>query len=74
MPPEIDEAAETEMDAAASVADASRRVIERNEPRNFILLAVYQIVLRVGWIFKTESIVMPAFLDHIGGTPWLRGS
>ena len=73
MPPESDEAAETEMDAAASVADASRRVIERNEPRNFILLALYQIVHRVGWIFKTESIIMPAFLDYIGGTSWLRG-
>ncbi len=40
---------------------------------NFIRLALYQIWLRVGWIFKTESVIMPAFLDLIGGSGWLRG-
>ncbi|QEG24308.1 MFS transporter [Mariniblastus fucicola] len=40
---------------------------------NFISLALYQIALRVGWIFKTESVIMPAFLDIIGGSGWLRG-
>ena len=34
---------------------------------------MYQISLRVGWIFKTESVIMPAFLDLIGGNGWLRG-
>ena len=34
---------------------------------------LYQVVLRLGWIFKTESIVMPAVLDSIGGTATLRG-
>jgi predicted MFS family arabinose efflux permease len=29
--------------------------------------------VRIGWIFKTESIVMPAFLDYIGGGPVMRG-
>ena len=43
------------------------------ERRNFTTLALYQILHRVGWIFKTESVVMPAFLDYIGGTAWLRG-
>ena len=47
------------------------------EGRNFIVLALYQIIMRTGWIFKTESIVMPAVLDTItGGGPWgglLRG-
>lgn len=33
----------------------------------------YQVALRTGWIFKTESVVMPAFLDHLGGQGWLRG-
>ncbi len=42
-------------------------------PRNFGLLALYQIVVRTGWIFKTESIIMPAVLDTIGGPGWLRG-
>ena len=41
--------------------------------RNFIVLAVYHVILRVGWIFKTESIIMPAILDSIGGSGWLRG-
>ena len=41
-------------------------------PRNFLLLACYQIVMRIGWIFKTESIVMPAVLDLMGGATWMR--
>ncbi len=36
-----------------------------HEPRNFWLLVVYQIVLRTGWIFKTESSVMPAAIDAL---------
>ncbi len=40
------------------------------EGRNFLVLALYQITMRTGWIFKTESIVMPAVLDTItGGGP-----
>ncbi len=29
--------------------------------------------MRVGWIFKTESIVIPAVLDLLGGSAWVRG-
>jgi len=47
--------------------------VDRREPRNFAVIAWYQIVIRVGWIFKTERIIMPAFLDYIGGSAWLRG-
>ncbi len=43
------------------------------EARNFIVLVLHQVLMRVGWVFKTESIVMPAFLDLIGGGPVLRG-
>ncbi|REJ87447.1 MAG: MFS transporter [Planctomycetota bacterium] len=51
-----------------------RRVeIESHEPRNLIALAAYQVMLRVGWIFKTESVIMPAFLDAIAGAGWIRG-
>ena len=35
------------------------------EARNFSVLTLYQILLRTGWIFKTESIIMPAVLDTI---------
>jgi len=44
-----------------------------NTQTNFGWMALYQIVLRTGWIFKTESIVMPAVLDTIAGPGWLRG-
>lgn len=39
--------------------------IPPHEPRNFWLLAVYQIILRTGWIFKTESSIMPAAADAL---------
>ncbi|QDT69602.1 Major Facilitator Superfamily protein [Planctomycetes bacterium MalM25] len=45
-----------------------------NEPRNFVWLALHQVLMRVGWVFKTESIVMPFFMDAIGGDATLRGS
>lgn len=43
------------------------------EGRNFLLLAFSQVVLRCGWIFKTESIIIPAVLDLIAGPGWIRG-
>ena len=47
--------------------------IEPREGRNLLLLALHQIVFRVGWIFKTESVIMPAVLDQLSGAGWLRG-
>ncbi|MCC9605370.1 MFS transporter [Blastopirellula sp. JC732] len=44
-----------------------------SETRNFFLLAFSQVVLRCGWIFKTESIIIPAVLDLIAGPGWIRG-
>ena len=46
---------------------------DSQEARNFVWLALHNVLLRVGWIFKTESIVMPAFLSHIGGSSTLLG-
>ena len=43
------------------------------DKQNFWWISLYQIILRTGWIFKTESIIMPAVLDVIGGAGWLRG-
>ena len=40
---------------------------------NFCLSLFYYCSLRIGWIFKTESIVMPAVLDVIGGTASIGG-
>ena len=39
---------------------------------NMLVLAAYLIVQRVAWVFKTESVIMPAFLDTIAGAGWLR--
>lgn len=61
------------MKAAASADD----VLGPNDPRphekrNFWILIVYQIVLRTGWIFKTESSVMPAAADALDPTGLAR--
>jgi MFS family permease len=45
----------------------------QTESQNFAALALYQILLRTGWIFKTESIIMPAVLDMLSGAGWVRG-
>jgi MFS family permease len=44
-----------------------------DEPRNLLVLALSTILIRVGWIFKVESVIMPAFLDSIAGAGWIRG-
>jgi hypothetical protein len=36
-----------------------------HESRNFWILVIYQVVLRAGWIFKTESVVMPHAADSL---------
>jgi hypothetical protein len=54
------------------VADA----IASHETGNLLLLALHQILWRIGWTFKTESIIVPAILDTIAGpraSGWLRG-
>ncbi|MEA1951540.1 MAG: MFS transporter [Planctomycetota bacterium] len=47
--------------------------IEARETINFFVLVTHQIVFRVGWMFKTESVIIPAFLDTVAGAGWLRG-
>ncbi len=50
-------------------------VVEAHEPRNLAILAAHQIIFRIGWIFKTESVIIPAFLDLLAGpgSGMLRG-
>jgi MFS family permease len=43
------------------------------EARNTACLEAYQVVTRVGWIFKTETIIMPAVLDAVVDSGLLRG-
>ncbi len=40
---------------------------------NFFKVVAMQVTMRTAWIFKTESIVMPAVMDLIAGQGWLRG-
>ncbi len=57
-------------------AATAREFVERNEPRNLLCMAGHHVLLRIGWIFKTESVVMPAFFDAIAPGAWagtLRG-
>lgn len=46
---------------------------QRQSLHNFWALVAFQTSLRTGWIFKTESIIIPAIMDAIGGSPVLRG-
>ena len=55
---------------------AQALVDPENDPAhstNFCLSLFYYISLRIGWIFKTETIVMPTVLDIIGGTASIGG-
>ena len=52
-----------------------------HERRNLASLAAYMVALRVSWIFKTESVFIPALLDTLtaplsagaGGAGWVQG-
>lgn len=44
-----------------------------HERRNFWILVIYQVVLRAGWIFKTESVVMPHAADALDTSGLTRG-
>jgi MFS family permease len=54
-------------DERSSTSPAAR------ERRNTLWLECYQVVVRVGWIFKTETIIMPAVLDAVVDSGLLRG-
>jgi len=41
--------------------------------RNFLGLALMSISQRVGWIFKTESVIMPGFVYTLTGSGAIRG-
>ena len=43
------------------------------ENRNFATFAANQILMRMGWVFKTESVIVPAFFDTLSKSDFLRG-
>ena len=55
-------------EAASAGVDQPRKY----EGRNFLILVAYQVVMRTGWIFKTESSVMPAAADALDPTGLAR--
>ena len=59
------------MDAATPESIATERAAR--EPRNIACLVCYQVVARIGWIFKTETVIMPAVLDACVDSGLLRG-
>jgi len=73
MPDSIEEAALPPL-ASRPAETIARPEIEVRETWNLWTLALHQITLRVGWTFKTESILVPAFLDTVVDAGWLRGS
>jgi MFS family permease len=47
--------------------------VAAREPRNTVWIVVYQLLVRVGWVFKTETVIMPAVLDALVDSGTLRG-
>jgi hypothetical protein len=68
--PRIEPSEATALDNASR---ERRAAIEEHEPRNILVMAYYEVVLRVAWVFKTESVIMPAVIDVISGAGWVRG-
>ena len=57
---------------SGSVQPLAAEAVEHHR-HNFFVTMLYQVILRCGWIFKTESIVMPAVMYTMGAQGWLRG-
>ena len=54
-------------------ANASSKQSYPHEKRNLIVFALNQIVMRLGWMFKAESVVIPAFIDTYTASGTIRG-
>ncbi len=57
----------------AAPGERSACIDRDQETRNLLVLAVHQVLWRIGWTFKTESILVPAILDSLHAAGWLRG-
>lgn len=44
-----------------------------DEKRNLVVFALNQILMRLGWMFKAESVVIPAFIDTYTASGTIRG-
>ena len=50
-----------------------QKTAQPHEKRNFIVFIINQILVRIGWIFKTETVIMPGFLDTHTPSGAVRG-
>lgn len=57
-----------------SASDVKPAVDQSEAAWNRYALLVHQSLFRVAWIFKTESVIMPAFLDTISESGLIRGA
>lgn len=57
----------------SSDCDPIQRQVDDALPRNFFILAVNQIAMRTGWIFRTETVLIPSFIDGLGASGTVRG-
>jgi MFS family permease len=64
----------TDLEPIPSATDPTTAAVDSaRETRNTFWIECYQIAVRVGWIFKTETIIMPAVLDAVVDSGFLRG-
>lgn len=63
----------TPTDVPCNEAGSRAEAVARWETHNLLCFVVYQVVIRVGWIFKTETVIMPAVLDAVADSGLLRG-
>lgn len=74
--PESASAAVGVVDGGTAESKDAAQLIEASEPHNLLWLEIHQVAYRIAWIFKTESVIMPAFVDAIvgpAGGAWARG-
>ena len=67
--------ASRDSDAAGDGSESESREdqLVKDEPQNLALLAAFNVTLRFAWIFKTESVLIPRFLDFVSGSGFVRG-
>ena len=58
---------------ARNEADRGRDPEAARAAWNTLALEIHQVIVRIGWIFKTETIIMPAVLDAVVDSGTLRG-
>jgi MFS family permease len=61
----------------STIAPAQRAAfdefVRRNRRRNFFAFGLYTIAFNVGWLFKTESVIIAAFVRTLGASNLVQG-